>query len=482
MVKISQAHKTAIYNLIGLLIMLFFSFIPIQSDFITPMGMKVIGIFLGTIFLWSIGEMIWPSIISVALLAWMGYMPMPELLKEWMGSSTVVMIFFLLVLVGTFQYHGCTNYIARFFLTRKVMERRPWIFTFVMLLGTYLVATFVNPWAGVFLFLPIVQNACQTLGFEKRDQYTQLMTITVIMAALLGFPSSYFNGTIYGLNANYMQISGQEIPGGKYMLIAIVLGITMLACFTLCMKYILKPDVTPLEDLTIDQLNQNPLPPINRTQKIVSITLLVFIFLMLFPVIFSHLALSRYFKENISGIAMTLVGFLALLHIDGQSVLDFPAIMKDYFSWPTYFIIATSLLLGDALTSEAVGITDLLEHVLTPLFSSMSLFVFILAVVFTGAFFSNFTNSVVVLLILHPIIYTYSITVNADMVPVVILATIATIGFAAITPSASPYAATIFAQKEFVQPIKIYKYASLFVLIELIIIFAIGIPLIYLLF
>lgn len=68
------------------------------------------------------------------------------------------------------------------------------------------------------------------------------------------------------------------------------------------------------------------------------------------------------------------------------------------------------------------------------------------------------------------------------MIPIVILMTYATIGFAAVTPSASPYAAAIFAQKDFVTAKDVYRYTSLFVLGEILIIILVGIPLAQFLF
>lgn len=475
-------NKQMIASLIGVSIMLFFSLLPLESEFITPIGFKVIGVFLGTIFMWSVGSLIWPSILSVVLLGWFGFSEMPVLLNDWMGNRTVVMIFFLLVLVGGFQYRRGTAYVARFFLTRKIMEGRPWVFTFIILIGTYLMATFVNPWAGVFLFLPVIQNICKDIGFSKRDLYTQLMTITVVMTALLGFPSSYFNGTILALNSNYTQISGQEIHGGAYMGVTIPVSILSIIAMVLIMKWIIKPDLTPLKDITVEKLNRESLPPMSRIQLIISLGIVIFIIAMLFPVVFSNNRVAELIQTNINGIAMTIVAVLALITVKGEPVLPFTEVMKHNFSWPTYLIIATSLLLGDALTSDTVGFTALLENLLSPIFQNMGILALTILAVILGVLISNVMNSVVVVLILQPIIYTYSQIAGVDVAPIIALMTFSTIGFAAITPSASPYAATIFAQKDYVMPLEVYKYTSLFVFAQTIILLSVGIPLARLLF
>ena len=468
--------------LIGIAFMLLFWLLPFKSAYITPLGFKVIGVFLGTIIMWSVGYMIWPSILSVALLGWYGYEEMGPLLKNWLGNPIVVMIFFLLILLGAFQAYGCTKYVARFFLTRKVMEGKPYVFTLVMLLGTYLMAAFVNPWAGVFLFLPIVQNVCQILGYQKTDLYTKLMTILVVMVALIGFPTSYFNGTILGLNANYTQISGDLISGGAYMTITMTVSVLIILMMVLVMKYLIKPDVSKMYHLTIDKINQEDLPPMNAPQKVTSLAVLIFILAMFTPILLPNWSLSQLLKQNISGIAMTIVAVLAMIQLKEGPVIEVQTILQKNFSWPTFFIIASSLMLGEALTSPQVGFTEFLKQNLTPLFTEMSYLSFALAIIVAGVLISNVLNSVVITLILQPIIYTYSVVSGANVIPIVILMTYATIGFAAVTPSASPYAAAIFAQKDFVTAKDVYRYTSLFVLGEILIIILVGIPLAQFLF
>lgn len=480
----STTSKQLIQTLIGVGLMLLFQYVPISETFITPLGRQVIGVFLGTIFLWSTGSMIWPSILAVVMLGFYNYMPMGEIVSAWMGNSTLVMIFFLLVLVGTFTHHKGTQYVARFFLRLKIVERRPWVFTFIMLLGVYIMATFVNPWAGVFLFLPIVHNVMDELGFAKTDKYSKLMTIAVVMSALLGFPSAYFNGTILALTSNYSKITEgtHNMPGGPYMATALILGLLSIIAITLVMRFILRPNVEPLRQVTTEMLDKNPLPPMTTVQKIASLGIVIFILSMLLPVVFPGLPGMTFLEKNISGMAMTIVAILGAVTIAGKPVMNLPEIMGKNFSWPTYLMIGTSQLIGSALTNKAVGFTALLQNFLTPIFTGMSVTTFTIAILLVSILITNFMNSVVYVLIIQPIIMTYSKVAAIDPLPILMLVIFASLATAAITPPASPYAATIFGQKDHVSPPDIYKYASVFVLAESLIILLVGIPLSNLLF
>lgn len=60
--------------------------------------------------------------------------------------------------------------------------------------------------------------------------------------------------------------------------------------------------------------------------------------------------------------------------------------------------------------------------------------------------------------------------------PLVALLIIFVLSSAGITPAASPYAAMLHGNKEWLQSKDVYKYASIFVVLELVLICAIGIP------
>lgn len=479
MSKSINKNKYLIHSIIGVAIMLLFPLIPLGDSAITQIGQKVIGVFLGTIYLWSTGQMIWSSLLAVVMLAFYGFKPMNEVVAEWMGNSTLIMIFFLLVLVGAFAYHKCTLYVARFFLSLKVLEGRPWVFTFIVLLGTYCMATFVNPWAGVFLFLPIIHNICDELGFKKTDKYPQMMTITVVMAALLGFPSAFYNGSVLALTSNFTKISGGtvEIPGAQYMLVTLPIGILSLIGITLTMRYIQKIDVELLKDVTVEKLNKEPLPPMNKTQKIVSSGVLAFILLFLVPSLLSFIPFMGFFTKNASGIAMTIVAILAAIRVEGKPVLDFPKVMANNFSWQTYLLCGSAIYLGSAISDKSVGFNVWLKGLLEPIFMDMNLITFSIVLILITVLITNVFNSFVLVMLMQPIVWSFVELTGTNALPIVVLLIFASLGTAAITPSGSPYAATIFAQKEYVEPGVIYKNASIFVVVLTLIIIVVGVPL-----
>ena len=68
----STAEKTKtsliVHSIIGLVIMIGFRFLPLNLPEVTPVGMQVIGIFIGTLYLWTFVDPGWASLMAIAML------------------------------------------------------------------------------------------------------------------------------------------------------------------------------------------------------------------------------------------------------------------------------------------------------------------------------------------------------------------------------------------------------------------------------
>ncbi|ONI41919.1 hypothetical protein AN396_02660 [Candidatus Epulonipiscium fishelsonii] len=64
---VKKEKNVTLHTIIGLCIMIFGGFIPPIYE-MTEIGMQVIGIFLGTLYLWSTVEILWPSLASIFML------------------------------------------------------------------------------------------------------------------------------------------------------------------------------------------------------------------------------------------------------------------------------------------------------------------------------------------------------------------------------------------------------------------------------
>ena len=199
--------KYYIHCIIGILIMLVFRFISPFGP-VTEVGVKVLGVFLGTMYLWTFVDTLWPSLFGVLMLGFTGFGSFNGLLSSTFGNPIVIMLFFVIMLTGAITEEGICEYISRWFITRRINNGRPWVFTAMLLLGVYLLSVLTAPSPTIFIFWPILYSLFAVIGYKEGDRYVTLMLISVVMAASFGFATTPFKGALPGLLGNYAKVTG----------------------------------------------------------------------------------------------------------------------------------------------------------------------------------------------------------------------------------------------------------------------------------
>lgn len=471
------------HSVIGVAIMMFFRFLPLNLPEVTDVGMQVLGIFIGTLYLWTTVDPAWASLMSIAMIGFSDYAPMPQLLQQCFGNATLVQIFFLMLVSGALVYYKITGYIGRFFLTRKFSNGKPWVLTFVICSGSFFMAAFVNTFTAIFLFWPVLYGMFDEVGYKKGDALPRIMLTLVVVTALIGFPVAPFMQNGLALLSNFADITGKmmgtpvQVNNAAYLAVAIIMGFAMITGCILFAKFVLRPDTKNLQNFDVGLLNRNPLPPMSGQQKTVAIGFILLILSMLLPSIVPNLPGMPFLKANSNGLALFATAVLSAMIIRDKKVLDIAEVMKNNFNWPSYFIIAAAILIGSVMTSESTGVSAFLKVILSPIFQGLSPFAFTIFLLGMAVILTNLCNSLVIGMILQPVVITYCMETGAAPQPIVTLLIIFVLLSAAITPAASPFAAILHSNKEWVPTKYVYMYTIPFVLIEFAIVLLIGIPL-----
>ena len=58
-----------------------------------------------------------------------GYDNMWNTVIQAFGNPVVIQMFFIMIFIGLVQEEEVSEYIARWFITRKIINKRPWVFT-----------------------------------------------------------------------------------------------------------------------------------------------------------------------------------------------------------------------------------------------------------------------------------------------------------------------------------------------------------------
>lgn len=473
----------SIHTITGLSIMIFFRLIP-NFPLVTDTGMEIFGIFLGTIYLWTFVETLWSSLISMVMVGLSSYAPMEEVLSDFIGNPVVIIVMFMFIMSGALECYGVTEHIAHYFLTRKMINGRPWLFIFIIGIACILLGAFASPFTSILVFWPIMDRVFKQLGYEQNDELPQIVSILIVVSSLIGFPIAPFmqNGLV--LIQNYATLTA-DLPGGPiiipdagYLIFTLTMSLILWIATILFSKYVLKPNVDKLKELDIGLfLNDKP-EAMDTRQKAISFSFITMIALMLIPSLVPFLPGMDLLKSWNVGIPVITTAVLCMILLaDGKPIMDFSAVASKKFMWNSFFIVCTAMYLGEILTHESTGICAFINWALEPFLSQMSPLLFTGVIILIAGILTNLGNSLVICLILQTIILAYSL-VNPviDVMAVNILVIYFSLACAIIFPSASPFAAMMHGNTNICHKL-IYKITPSYIALQYTIIVVIGIPL-----
>ncbi len=469
-----------IHSLIGILIMVIFAFVPPFGP-VTEVGVKVLGVFLGTMYLWTFVDTLWPSLFGVLMMGLTGFGNFNSLLSSTFGSPIVVMLFFVILMTGAITEEGVCEYISRWFITRKVSNGRPWVFTALFLTGVYIISVLTAPTPTIFIFWPILYSLFATLGYKKGDKYATLMLIAVVMAASFGFATTPFKGALTGLLGNYAKVTGAPIEYLSFMAVSVPVSLAGLAVIILSMRFIFRPDIALLKDVNVEMFNKKPLPPMNLRQKAMTAALIVFIIWVLCPPLLPDSPIKQILTASQNAIPVLIIAVCCFLKVEGKPLVNFNAIAAKYMIWPVVLIVGSAMTIGNALTDEATGITVLLKSVLTPVFEGKSPLIFTVACVTIACILTNVCNNMVVGMLLIPIIHVFSMEIGASAAVITSLS-MYMVCIAVVTPAASTTSAILHGNSTWMNIGEIYKYGIIMTVLSLITVLAVGLPIASLVF
>ena len=484
-INISQA----IHTIIGISIMLFGRYIPAPSMVvesserlinmgfpqvdggvllsITPLGMTIIMLFAGVVYMWGLVNTLWPGFLGVILLGFSGYAPMPKVLNEFMGNPMLVMLFFLLIFAAALIKSNVSVYLARWLMTHRIVRGRPWVFTAVIFLTTYIIAFFEQTTA-CFLIWPALYTIFEHAGFKKGDKYVSIMLVNTIIMALLSFASDPVKGgafylltNMYSLASSNPSLNVHPLNIAAYVGFGVFISLICIAIILLLMRFVFRVDVSPLKNLDPDILKKEQLPPMNARQKIILALFFGYAMWLILPgLIGTGNVVGKFMSQNAFAGSMIIVLLLSAIHIDKKPVADI-TVTNAVYPWRIFFLIAVAFLLGGAMIGKGTNVTIYMEYYLRNLLNGMSYTSLTIVVVLIGIVLTNFCNSVVLGLVLTPVLLAVCQAFNFNAGPVLACFFYAVL-VAACTPAASPFAAILYDNPDWIsaKDVGIYSVAS----------------------
>ena len=464
-----------------LLLMFGFGYLP-PIDPITPLGMHIVGIFFGLLFGWMTIGLIWPSIMGCIALVLVGGMNIGAVLAAGWGSTTLLLIFFMVIVAGIVEQSGVSRFIAMYFITRKFVLGKPWIFTFVFLLTVFLLAAVTSTIPTIIIGWSIWYSICKQVGYKPLEPFPSFMVVGVVMAATFGlsvFPFRPVGILVFGILED---LAGLSVNYLTYTCFTIPLSILCIVAFCFLGKLVFRIDVSLLRQLTKESFADVDLT-LNKRQKAVLFFVALLIILLLIPSVLPKTFFLAALLNKIQavGTAMILIAVMCCLKIDGEPIMNFRQVCNKGMQWDVIFLTSVVMPISSALTAEDAGVTAFLLKILSPFFEGQTTISFLVIAVAAAVIITNFAVNNVVGAILLPVFYPFALAL--DISPLALTSLLVfSCHFALLTPAASPMAALLHGNTEWCRTSDIYKYGFLIVITSFAVSCIVGIPYALLLF
>lgn len=467
-----KSKKYYIHTIILFVIMFGFGFLPSVGT-ITPLGMKVLGVFLGMLYGWCFIEMLWPSLIGLVALGLSGYCPIQEAFIAGFGDNIVLILFLTLILSVFFEESGFSSWIADWLLSRKILIGRPWIFTTVFLFTSYIACLFIGAFAAPIILWSVFYKLCDRVGFKRGDQYVSIIIFGTVFASLASmqiFPWKVLAVMVIGM-------AGVAIEPLKYFVIQFILSLLLVIGYILACRFIIRPNIAPLktQDDLLESLRGQKM---TKKQAGGGIVLLIFIAIMFLPSILPKTWALTAILSNIGiigGAAILLVALAIIRKKDGTRMISISEYIKKGVAWDLLFLMAGTFPVAAAMEAESTGIVAFVVTLISNAFDGVSPMVFILTVVVILALLSQVMHNLVLLIVFVPVIAKLCVVYGANPAVFVMLVLLAC-QIALCTPGASANAAMIFGN-EWITTKHAYQLGFITTVLNILILVCIGYPL-----
>lgn len=447
--------------MIGIAFLFGFGYLPAAAP-ITPVGMKILGIFIGAIYLWSVAGVVWPALLAIVAYGMSGYVDMSTAISSGMGNTVVFQLILIIAMAGVVSGSGAGEFLARWAVSRPVFKGKPELFMFVFFETFLLSAFFVNVVATIYLSWAIFYGISEIAGYGKGEKFSTLTIIGCTFISMLGGAAIPFKGWQLGLANAYNKATESELNFALFMGLCLVLCTVMIILYIISMKYLFGCDFSKLKDFDPSVLG-NKGKSLDIRQKCY---LYAYAFIIIITVVSTLLPRDNGFYKlingqlTVAGLFAVVVAVLCMIRLgDGNPILDWKKDASKWVNWDVVFMCAIAIPVAGALTSEETGVLELANQMFGTLFAGRTAIFLLVFIIIITTVLTNIGSNIGMGMALVPIIAPF-ITSTGTNAQLAGIALIFASNMGMMLPGASAPAAVLFSNREWVQPKDIYRYAG----------------------
>lgn len=384
--------------LVSLLIIAVFWVAPAPAP-LTQVGMRVIGVFIGTVLMLSLVDTVWPAILAVALLGRTGVATLNEAIAGTLGSWIVYFVLMSFVMTYALNKSGFTDRLVAKFMSMKFVSKSPWVFTISMATIGLILACFMDQVPAAAFMLMFANKVYEELGYTKKDAYPHVANIMVIYAVIIGGAMTPISHSLALLGMGiYEAAAGASMSLFTYLAFGVPTGLVLYVFLTVIMRLICRNvDMSKFKDFDVQRVLKHQ----GKMQLRELITVIIFfgtVVMWMLPGIagmFTEAAWVTALNDyGITFWAILSVVLMSVISVNNEPLINLKEVMNGQINWAILIFIAIGVYLGSAMSAESTGINAWITSNITPLTTSVPPVVVVIIITAAGVLLTNFASNV----------------------------------------------------------------------------------------
>ena len=447
---------------------------PIAS--ITPLGMKVLGIFIGSVYAWCLIEFVWPSLLAMMMLGVSGYSTISGVFSAGFGDIVVLQCMFTFIFIKVMDEVHLTDWLAGWFLSRKICNGHPWTLTLMILYAAIIVGGFINLYGGILMLWAIFYSICKKFGFQKGNGYVVFM-ISAMM--FLGAISAMFLPflplplIICGVTAKV--VPNLLIPYTAWMGLGIFLTVLFPLLFTFTARFIFRFDLSQMASINMSEFIS--MAKMNKEQKFAGCMLILFVAILILPNVVPEGAFKSLLASfGVLGAAISAMIILCCRrNAQGERITNFNTMAAKGLNWDIVIMFAATMPISAALESPDCGILSTILGALLPFFQQLGGIAFVVLTFICLTLVTQVAHNLVIMIAVLPTLAGVCVSLGISPVLYVFLLSIL-LQAAFVTPGASAQAALVFGQTAWLSSKSAMFYGTVYAILTLLVVLILAFP------
>ncbi|MDP3387040.1 MAG: anion permease [Eubacteriales bacterium] len=468
--------------IIGLAFVFLFRYLPAPEP-LTPVGVQIIGLFIGTIYMIATIHPAFPAFLAITILITTPLYNFKTAFASSFGSWVPIFVMSILFLSHALVKSGLVKRITIWFMTREIAKKSPWIFLSLFFGSIFVLGFFIDVFALQAFYFSSVAMICTELGYEKKSKFANAMILGVTFLIVTIGASTGFQPHVAIVLGLYNTITGSTIGLFEYSAWSFIPLLLLFVSFMLIIKFIMRPDLSNFKSFDATKM-LGELPPMSKQEKYTGIIYLIVVLGWFLPGFAKMIGWNSEIIKTIGSYSLVWPAFvgmilLSIVRVKGEPLMDITKAAKEGVPWHIVFLIVGNMFLADALTNEATGFTAFFTQTLEPLTQGASpVMLFFFGALFTMILTNIGSNSIAGIIGFQLV----ALLINDPQVLMLVALPVAFATRIAVMLPSSFVGTGMAYGNEWVDAKKILPYGFLFVVVALSILMVVGWPLANLIF